>query len=481
MTEDLREALAVLRFNSAETPDDVWHTSPSHIEGLHTKAERRIRAGIADAKASNGPSPIGLVLQGRKGIGKTHLLGSVRRMVQQEGGYFFLIELTSGKAFWDDLADAMRSELLRADDDGELQLTVLLRQLCRAADVPEEVTRAIANEGSPTPDHLRTFINGLRKVDGRIAVECGDTIRALALYASEHADVGRTYLEGLADADDERRHWGMHPKPKPARTLVRDISRVLAMTGPCVIAVDQLDTLVNKGQDAIEEQATGAELTQEIALITDGLMQLRETTRRTLTVVACLPNTWKLLNSIGSDTVFDRFTETPILGAIVDPAIARTLVRTWLGVIYQRSGFTPPHPTWPVAPGAFGDAWAAHTPRELLKRIHAHAEACLNGEIRELNSFDEPPAEVPAPTQVSAPVWPEPDYFAEFDAQFARLREKAGISAADLRYHNEDEVMPALLLAGLKSWITEVGNDDLKWHPEPCWTTSGCTPVCAAP
>jgi hypothetical protein len=39
--------------------------------------------------------------------------------------------------------------------------------------------------------------------------------------------------------------------------------------------------------------------------------------------------------------------------------------------------------------------------------------------------------------------------------------------AIDLKQHNEDEVMPALLLAGLKSWITEVGNDDLKWHPEP--------------
>src|SRR5262249_26021238 len=55
----------------------------------------------------------------------------------------------------------------------------------------------------------------------------------------------------------------------------------------------------------------------------------------------------------------------------------------------------------------------------------------------------------------------------EFDAQFARLREKADISAADLKPHNEDEVMPALLLAALKSWITEVGNDDLKWHSEP--------------
>lgn len=461
MTEHLREALAVLRFNSVEASDDVWTTSPSHVEGMHTMAERRLQAGIADAKASTGSSPIGLVLQGQKGVGKTHLLGSVRRMVQQQDGYFFFVELSSGQVFWDDLAEAMRSELCRANDDGDLQLTVLLRQLCIEADVPEEVTRAIVSEAPLKPDHLRILINGLRRVDGRIAVECGDIIRALALYASEHTDVGKTYLQGQEDPDGKRRRWGLRSKPNPSRTLVRDITRVLAMTGPCVIAIDQLDTLVNKDKDAIEEKATSAELTLEIAIISDGLMQLRQTTRRTLIVMACLPDTWNQLNSIASDTVEDRFTPTPILASITDPALGRRLVEKWLGAVYQRNGIIPPHPTWPVAPSAFGETWSAYTPRQLLQRIHTHAEACLNGEIRELSSFDEKPAEV------TVPVGPEPDYFAEFDAQFARLREKTDTLAADLKQHNEDDVMPALLLAGLKSWITEVGNDELKWHPEP--------------
>ncbi len=459
MTDQLREALAVLRFNSVEAPDDVWRTSPSHVDGLHTKAVRRIKDGIADARDSTGSSPVGLVLQGEKGVGKTHLLGSVRRMVQQEGGYFFLTELTSGDAFWDDVANAMRSELFRADDDGEFQLTVLLRQLCRGAAVPDEVTRAIVNEAPLSPEHLNTLINGLRKVDGRIAIECGDTIRALVLYGSVHTDVGLTYLRGQDDTEHKRPGWGLPREPKPPRELVRDISRVLALTGPCVVAVDQLDTLVNKGQDVIEEAASG-EVAQEIALISDGLMQLRDTTRRTLTIVACLPNTWMQLQSIASDTVSDRFTKTPILGSIVDPSIAKALVEKWLGVIYRRSGIVPPHPTWPVAPSAF-ENWVAHTPRQLLVRIHAHAEACLYGEIREMASFDEQLPEV----VVSA--GPEQDYFAEFDAQFAELREKTDISAAIIKTHNENEVSPPLLMAGLKSWITEVGNDDLKWHPEP--------------
>ncbi|GGU40029.1 helicase HerA domain-containing protein [Lentzea flava] len=466
MTEQLREALAVVRFNSAETPDDVWHASPFHIEGLHTRAEHRLRAGIADARASVGPSIGGLVLQGEKGVGKTHLLGSVRRMVQEQGGYFFLVEVTSGKAFWDDVADAMRSELRRANDEGDIQLTVLLRQLCRGADVPADVGRAVVGEASLTPEHLRTFLGGLRTVDSRIAVECGDTIRALVLYASEHSDVGRSYLKGVDESSEERRRWGLPAEANPSRTLVRDISRVLAMTGPCVIAVDQLDTLVNKGTDVTGEAVTNPELVQEIADISDGLMQLRETTRRTITVVACLPNTWKMLKSIASDTVEDRFTTTPILASIADPALGRNLVEKWLGVMYRRHGIVPPHPTWPVAPSAFDPAnWSARTPRQLLKRVHQHAEACLYGEIRELGSFDEAlPTEVAAAPVVSGP---EPDYMAEFDARFAHLKQTATVTAAEVKPSNEDEVLPALLLAGLKSWITEVGNDDLKWHPEP--------------
>jgi hypothetical protein len=464
MTEQQRKALATLRFNSAETPDDVWHTSPSHVDGLHVRAEHRIRAGIADARTSAGPSPIGLVLQGQKGVGKTHLLGSVRRMVQHEGGYFFLIELTEGRAFWADVADAMRSELRRATDEGELQLTVLLRQLCDQAGVPGTVAGAITGVTTPTPEDLRVFLSHLRGVDGRVAVECGDTIRALVLYASEHADIGLAYLQGLEEVGGERRDWGIQPRSKSPQALVRDMSRVLALTGPCVIAIDQLDTLVNRGQDATDEQVTNVDLAQEIALIADGLMQLREKTRRTLSIVACLPNTWKLLHSIASDTVSDRFTETPFLGSIIDPRVGRALIEKWLGAVYQRNGITPPHPTWPVAPSAFSDvAWSPATPRELLKRIHAHAESCLYGEIRELGSFDEQAVDTTAPP----PVGPEPDYLQEFDARFEELREKVDISAVELKQHNEDEVMPALLLAGLKSWINEVGNDDMVWQAEP--------------
>ncbi|ROP38191.1 ATP-binding protein [Saccharothrix texasensis] len=463
MTERQREALAALRFNSAETPNDVWQTSPSHVEGLHVNAERRIRAGIADAKASTASSPIGLVLQGQKGAGKTHMLGSVRRIVQGQGGYFFLVELTTAADFWNDVADAMRRDLRRTTDDGELQLTVLLRQLCERAGVPGVTAGPIMGDAPLTPEDLRRFLHHLQGLDSQVVVECGDTIRALVLYASEHFDIGLAHLRGGEDIGDERRYWGLQGKLKSPRALVREISHILALTGPSVVAVDQLDTLINLSLDHTGEGGTSTELAQELALVSDGLMQLRETTRRTLSIVACLPHTWSQLRKIASDTVTDRFTPTPFLNSILDARIGKELVSRWLGVIYQRIEFTPPHPTWPVSPDAFGDAWVPETPRQMLQRIHSHAESCLYGDIRELGSFTEVSIEPPPPAEDDGT---EPAYFQELDTRFERLREKAEITAAGLKQHNEDEVMPGLLLAGLKSWINEVGNDDMEWQAE---------------
>ncbi|WP_342779417.1 helicase HerA domain-containing protein [Amycolatopsis cihanbeyliensis] len=402
-------------------------------------------------------------------MGKTHLLGDVRQMVQGEGGYFFLIDLTTGAAFWEDIAHAMRSELLRKSGDGELQLTKLLRRLCDSAEVPDPVADAILGRGPLARADLHGFVGALRQVDAQVAVECGDTIRALVLYAATDSShiVGKHYLAGLPEDDEgERAAWDLQSQPKPRRTLVTDISRVLALTGPSVVAIDQLDSLIDRTSTVIDERATDAEMAGELGLIADGLMQLRETTRRTLSIVACLPNTWKLLNSAATDTVADRFTDAPILGAVADPRFARELVGKWLGVIYQRNDFTPPHATWPVAPSAFGAAWHTHTPRQLLRRVQAHAEECLHGEIRELVSFDEELTE--APQQVG----PEPGYFAEFDRRFAELREHADVDAA-LNQHTEDTVMPELLQAALGSWITEVGNDDRSWETEPAPDGSG--------
>jgi hypothetical protein len=456
-------ALRALRFDWADTPDHVWRDSPYHVDGLHADVMMSIDVGVRDAAASDGPSPIGLVLQGQKGVGKTHLLGLVRRRVHAARGYFFLDEVTAADAFWENTAEALRTGLLRPDESGVSQLTSFLRRVCLRAGLDSAITgKVLGGRGLARPD-VDAFVDALRGLDRQVGMECGDTARALVLYASDDTAanyVGDDYLGGFEESKSgDRRKWGIRPQARSPLNQVQDVTRLLALTGPVVIAVDQLDTLVARSTlltQAVSQAGDGDTLVAQIA---DGLMRLREVTRRTMTVLTCLPGTWNRIKETATDTVPDRFRETSALGRITDGKLGRALVERRLGVAYEGMGFTPPYPTWPVVLSAFDGTWEEYTPRELLKRIGAHIENCVRtGRIQELVSFDD---QLPGLVAPPRPV-PEADRFATLDARFEALRGEAD-SVALLDQSTEDEVMPELLSAALRGWIMEVGNDNMEW------------------
>ncbi|MDI5975986.1 helicase HerA domain-containing protein [Amycolatopsis magusensis] len=455
-------ALSALHLDWADTPDHVWRDSPYHIDGLHTDVLSDVDVGIRSALASPGPSPLGLVLQGQKGVGKTHLLGLVRRHVHRARGYFFLNDLTAGDAFWDDTAQALRRGLLQRDESGVSQLVSFLRRVCLSASVSGEVMGRILEGRGLTKDDVDAFIGGLRRLDRQLAVECADVARALVLYASDDVstnDVADFYLGGSEEwKTGERRKWGIRPQPKPPLAQVQEITRLLALTGPVVIGVDQLDTLI--ARSAQRTQSVGEEQLL-VAQIADGLMRLREVTHRTMTVLMCLPATWMQIKNQGADTVPDRFRESLTLGRVPTAELGRALVEKRLGVAYQSVGFTPPHPTWPIAASAFKGDWEQWTPRELLKRIGAHIDGCLRtGQVTELMSFED---HVPVPV---VPIPVTPNRFAELDRWFDELRAEADTSVL-LDHRTEDEMMPSLLSAALRGWITEVGDDEMEWARPP--------------
>src|SRR5690606_27973710 len=78
--------------------------------------------------------------------------------------------------------------------------------------------------------------------------QCRDTLRALVLRASADftaQDIGEAYLtSGIEETPGEWASWGIRQVNKSPQEIVRDISRLLALTGPSVIAVDQIDMLV---------------------------------------------------------------------------------------------------------------------------------------------------------------------------------------------------------------------------------------------
>jgi len=85
MSTDELAALAALTFNWTRTLNDVWAPAPFHVDGLHAEVSQDITRAIDEA-AAGAANPLGIVIQGERGVGKTHLLGWTREQVQRAGG-----------------------------------------------------------------------------------------------------------------------------------------------------------------------------------------------------------------------------------------------------------------------------------------------------------------------------------------------------------------------------------------------------------
>ena len=81
---------------------------------------------------------------------------------------------------------------------------------------------------------------------------------------------------------EDRRRWGIHATRSVPRLLVTELSRLLALTGPTVIAIDQIDALIDElvGQGGDAGRSPGARRHGT------GLMTLRDRSFRTLTIVS---------------------------------------------------------------------------------------------------------------------------------------------------------------------------------------------------
>ncbi|MCU1660442.1 MAG: family ATPase [Pseudonocardia sp.] len=455
MTDEERMALAAVQFNWAVAPDDVWSPVTHHVDGLHERVARSVMDSVQAARASGGASPIGVVLQGERGVGKTHMLRWVRQQVQETGGYFFLVKLLEGHEFWRSAVHG----IIDGFDAGQVdQLTPLLRRLAELAGMSPLEQARIAGTIPVSRADLDALVAGLRRVDRQVGSDCQNTLRALVLFRADHPDVqeiGYGYLTLDGDVEEAAREaWGFRRGARSRQLVLRDLSRLLAVTAPTVIAVDQIDGLINQSDEGTKDVAAAqAKRHALVGEIADGLMELREATRRTLSVVACIPASWETIRTYAVNSASDRFRVATLQGAMPDSAVAKALVGQHLGGWYAETGFTPPYDTWPVRPSAFEGASARNfTPRRLLQRVDTHIRECLDsGDLRELDDLADRPTAVSHGTQVDEAA------LQAMDAWFARLREEADV-VAPLDQDTEDERMPALLTAGLSAYIAELGD-----------------------
>ncbi|MFE0588903.1 helicase HerA domain-containing protein [Micromonospora echinospora] len=463
-------ALEALSFNPAATPDDVWRPSPYDVPELHERVVREILHGVGRARTADVGQPLGVAMQGRAGSGKTHLLGAVRDQIQRRGGYFFLVSMINGRTFWESVALALVEGMGRDAFGWGTQLTTLLRRLTAQFGIPAEVRDAVAGRRPVTRADLDTFVRALRNYDREVGRDTQDTARALVLHGSldfEAQDVGYAHLISEPGDPAARAFWGLGGAVRSPQQIVQDISRLTALTlEPTVIAVDQLDTLFAQTSTSLFDRHEGLEdaHARTVGPVADGLLTLRDVTRRTLTVLSCLPDTWELLTRSAPTPVADRFRTAVLPDRIPSPEIGRALVEKRFTAAYRDVRFTPPHPTWPIAPEAFADA-PNLTPRALLRRVDRHVTAARDrNQVTELTRLIDVPAAGPPPQP--APTRVARVGLHRLDDRFAELVRTVSVDGA-LDPATEDVRMPELLGAGLAAWIGEQATTGATYRHDP--------------
>ena len=453
-----RDALASLRLTWAPTADDLWRPqAATHVPGLNEFAIDDVMAAFGDATRDLVSSPLGVVVQGRAGSGKTHLLGQVRERVQASGGYFLLVELLDAATFWESLRSGIIESLGRPGAERETQLKDLLWELSSIAHVSRADRRAIIGDDDLDPETLDRFVNTLAKKHRDPVRDCHQTLRALVLLAATDLaahDVGEAYLQASDEVgNDERAQWRLRASPASTQVCVQEISRLIALAGPAVLAVDQIDTLLAQSL-ARTDEATHGSGDDALHQVADGLMAVRQKMRRTVAVVACLPAVWEGIRDRATATVADRFRITAPLKPLPTPEIGRAILERRFVASYAETGFQPPYPSWPILPAAFIEA-PDRTPRQLLVRADAHVRQCLtHNEVVELDHLhaDEQPTWESQSDEAAKPV------SSDIDRRFAEYRRRA-VPASALDHEGEDTTMPELLSAALTMWIAECDAD----------------------
>jgi hypothetical protein len=458
---DALEALRRAPSDFAVTPDDIWDEgSRPHVKGINESAMRAVEAQIELAERSPRASVYGLPILGEGGRGKSHLLGQARILVQERGGFFVRLNLLHLDQFWSNLAGSYLYALNMPHRLAETGLAHLLDSLATRAGVPDKARRQILNDRQPDNESVSRFIEAVRELDPSLA-STRKTLRALILLHSRDeitANAGDDYLNGgEVEFDPE---LGMtRSKPKPPRAIVRDLSQLMSLCGATVVAVDQVDDIVRASSSSTSDKhrERAGELLNMLGV---NLVDVRDETRRTTVVIACLRNTWRDLRNYSTTTIVQRF-EPPVRldEALPSAELAAALLAELLAPVYRDAGFTPPYPSYPFPVERLANA-TNYSPRQLLRAAGSHLRSCVAaGAVSELEHLEL--IDVPV-----APSVADSATLGDLDERFVRYLAEVSLGeGADTS--TEYTVLRPYLSSALNAYRIESGRDAEQFVVQP--------------
>ncbi len=389
----------------------IWRDPPYNVPSLHQERLDDIvdYFGRKTRDPDNADEPLGCVVVGPAGYGKTHLMGELRRRVWRMNGWFVLLDFVGIKDFWQSGALGFLNSLQVQMGDGRTQYDWLILRLATRLGISHQLIDANRWRGQPrelVAELARLFVKSLAREHFREAVAYQDVVTALILLISDDLDchsIAHAWLQGMNLDAETTAAFGFHGRNEPIN-VVQGLSWIMSLVGPTLIAIDQIDAIVSASNalsraangGAKEEQAEAQSIVESLA---QGLMDLHEKKWRAVTVIACLEATWNVLQEQATVAVTARYNAPAILRALPSGELAAGLVTRRLARGYDAQGFKAPYPTWPFTRAAFETA-VGFSPRQLLKACEAHRQHCVvRGAVLEATTFAavEPGPTTPGP------------------------------------------------------------------------------------
>lgn len=375
MTNEL-QALQDADFGWVQSLESVWSDEVASDAGPN---EDHVDAIIADLrKLTKAPNPPGRALIGQAGIGKTHLVGVLRRKAWANDCWFVLLDVVGITDFWKSAALSFLTSLLQEMPGGQRQYEAVIAGVARQFKIEKEVKIAFDLPTVEPKKIVDLLVGGLMKKDMSNALKYQDVFRALALLRSHHlATVGiaHAWLQGYDADEDMRRSLGFLTPPPAAVEIVKGLSWVMGLAGPTLIAIDQVDGVLAAGSASVGsglgEGATFA------ALLTGGLLDLTTVVGRGMIVLTALLSSWETIKVSGPASLTQRFA-TPIpLGLMRSEDIVRRLIAERLMPAYSKVGIRDADAMGPFTDAAIASVALGTTPRTILMRCDGHRKLCV--------------------------------------------------------------------------------------------------------
>ena len=402
MTPELA-AFRLVDFGWTRQLKSIWRDQPYHVPTIHQRVVDDLFEYFETTTRAPDPDnePLGRIIVGPAGLGKTHLVGELRRRVWKAEGAFILLDFVGIKDFWSSVALGFLNSLQVRVTEQHTQYDRLILRMLSSLALQSRLNEIAARfRGRPrelVAELVQVFLNALTRQDRQATLKHQDVVRALVLLISEDlecASVAHGWLQGMDLHPEEVRKLGFVSVKKPAIEIVRGISWLLSLAGPTLIAVDQIDAIISEANiranptDATDDRQ-GREAQSIIESLAGGLMDLHEVKCRAVIVISSLEASWNVLKQRATAAATDRYLAPTVLRAIDQSDAARSLVTARINQAYSASHFVPPYETWPFREQAFETA-VGFSPRQLLKSCEDHRQRCLAAEtVLECVSFVE--------------------------------------------------------------------------------------------